>query len=158
MIPNIGLIFFLTVFDVSSSSVSCASHSSGSKSRHIWRSVLRSCSESGSSSCSNSCLMPANLSTNGPVVLMPAVVEMNVIGSLRGPIDDSTTDTSLPMSLAPLMYVALPYSSAEQSCAKRPSFVLPPAESAVSDAVRNCPGFQFTCEAVKRMRRSRGSI
>ena len=90
--------------------------------------------------------------------MMPAVVEMKVIGSRRGPIDDSTTLTSLPMSEAPLMYCALPYSSAEQSWAKSPSFVLPPAERAVSDAVRNCPGFQFTCEAVKRMRRSFGSI
>jgi hypothetical protein len=34
--------------------------------------------------------------------MMPAVVEMKVIGSRRGPIDDSTTLTSLPMSEAPL--------------------------------------------------------
>ena len=93
-----------------------------------------------------------------PVVLMPAVVLMKVMGSRRGPIDDSTTLTSLPISEAPFTQAALPYSSAEQSCAKSPSLVLPPAERAVRDAVRNCPGFQLTCEAVKRMRRSLGSI
>ena len=90
--------------------------------------------------------------------MVPAVVEVNIIGSRLGPIDDSTTFTSAPMSDFSLTYAALPNSSAQHSWANNPSFVLPPALSAHSCAERICPGFQFVVVAVKRMRRPCESI
>ena len=53
------------------------------------------------------------------------------MGSFLGPIPDCTTLTRSSMSDFPLTKSADPNSSAQQSCGNSPSFVLPPALSAV---------------------------
>ena len=101
---------------------------------HRVRSVSRS--PSSLSSRSNSVCSAASFSMNGPLVMRPAVVVVSVSGSLRGPIDDVITSTSIFMSALPLIHAALPYSSAQHSWANIPSLALPPADNGRMDESR----------------------
>ena len=124
-----GLIFRRRACEVMMYSSFVFSYSSGSSSRHICESYIRLGSASPvsylNSSSSKSCL-PCNISMNGPLVMVPAVVVPKVSGSRLIPIDDWQTLMCACMSDLPFTYGELPNSSQFSSCVFVPSGALPP--------------------------------